>query len=75
MYGLVWIYYRVQVFVATALRKGWQRQTDEFSEKLQRKGGIIFNPKIYISDYGNFQQKYLIMKLIQNSNFRVQVCF
>ena len=35
-------------------------------------GGVIFNPKIYIADFGNFKQGFLIMKLIQNSNFRVQ---
>ena len=28
--------------------------------------------KIYIADFGNFKQGFLIMKLIQNSNFRVQ---
>ena len=30
------------------------------------------HPKIYIADFGNFKQGFLIMKLIQNSNFRVQ---
>ena len=33
--------------------------------------GVIFNP-IYIVDNGNFQQGFLIIKLIQNSDFRVQ---
>jgi len=37
------------------------------------KGGGIFNPKIYIADFGKFKQGFLIMKLIKNSNFRV--CF
>ena len=36
------------------------------------KGGVIFNPKIYVADYGNFEQDFWIMKLIQKSNFRVQ---
>ena len=39
------------------------------------KGGGIFNPKIYIADFGNFKQGFLIMKLIQKSNFRVQGMF
>ena len=34
--------------------------SDEFSEKFQR------------GDFGNFKQGFLIMKLIQNSNFRAQ---
>ena len=36
------------------------------------KGGVIFNPKIYIADFGNFKQGFLSMKLIQISKFRVQ---
>ena len=36
------------------------------------EGGVIFNPEIYIADFGNFKQGFLSMKLIQNSNFRVQ---
>ena len=36
------------------------------------KGGAIFNPKIYIADFGNFKQVFLTMKLIQKRNFRVQ---
>ena len=38
------------------------------------KGGH-FNPKNYVADFGNFQHGFLSMKLIQKSNFRVQVCF
>ena len=35
-----------------------------------------FGTKIYLnSDFGNFKQDFLIMKLIQNSNFRVQGMF
>ena len=44
-------------------------------EKRQR-GGVIFNPKIYVADFGNFKQGFLSMKLIQkrvNSGF--MVCF
>ena len=40
--------------------------------KSAKGGEVIFNPKIYIADFGNFKQGFLIMKLIQNSNFRVQ---
>ena len=39
---------------------------------LKGEGGVIGNPKIYIADFGNFKQGFLIMNLIQNSNFRVQ---
>ena len=48
---------------------------DEFSEKCQRGGGVIFNPKTYIADFGNFKQGFLSMKLIQKSDFRVQGMF
>ena len=34
-------------------------------------GGVIFN----VADFGNFQQGFLSMKLIQKSNFRVQGMF
>merc|ERR1712012_714431 len=40
-----------------------------------RGGGVIFNPKKYIADFGIFNQGFLFMKLIQNSNFRVQGMF
>ena len=36
---------------------------------------VIFNPKIYVADLGNFKQDFLSMKLIQKSNFRVQGMF
>ena len=39
------------------------------------EGGVIFNPEIYIADFGNFKQGFLSMKLIQKSNFRVQGMF
>ena len=48
-------------------------KSSEFSEKFQ--GGVIFNPKTYVADFGNFKQGFLIMKLIQKSNFRVQGMF
>ena len=33
--------------------KDWRNfGTDEFSEKFQRGGGVIFNPKIYVADFG-----------------------
>ena len=37
-------------------------QTGEFSEKFQTGGGVIFNPKIYVADFGNFKQGFLSMK-------------
>ena len=49
-------------------------KSDEFSEKFQG-GVVIFNPKICVADIENFTQDFLSMKLIQKSNFRVQVCF
>ena len=39
------------------------------------RGGVIFNPKIYSVDFGNFKQGFLSMKLIKKSKFRVQVMF
>ena len=45
------------------LGKGPATKSDEFLEKLQR--GVIFNPKIYVADFGNFKQGFLSMKLIQ----------
>ena len=54
------------------LGKGGATKSDEFLEKCQKGGGVIFNPKIYIADFGKFEQGFLIMKSIQNSNFRVQ---
>ena len=50
------------------LRKGLATKSDEFSEECQG-GGVIFNPKIGIADFGN--QGFWSMKLIQNSNIRV----
>ena len=47
---------------------------DEFS-KSSKGGGVVFNPKNDVADFGNFKQGFLIMKLIQKSNFRVQGMF
>ena len=58
------------------LGKGKYTKLDEFLEKCQEGGrGVISHPKIYIAYLGNFKQGFLIMKLIQNSNFRVQDMF
>ena len=47
------------------LGKGSATKSEEFLEKSQRGGGVIFNPKIYVADFGNFKQGFLSMKLIQ----------
>ena len=46
-----------------------------FRESSKGGGGVIFDPKIYVADFGNFKQGFLSMKLIQKSNFRVQGMF
>ena len=33
---------------------GGPNKTDEFSEKVPKGGMVIFNAKIYISDFGSF---------------------
>ena len=38
--------------------------------KSAKGGGVTFNPKIYIADFGNFKQGFLSMKVIHYSNFR-----
>ena len=46
------------------------------SRKSSKGGGaVIFNPKIYVADFGNFKQGFMSMKLIQISNYRVQGIF
>ena len=50
------------------LGKGPATKSDEFLEKCQ-------NPKIYIADFGNFKQDFLVIKLIQKSNLRVHGMF
>ena len=44
-------------------------------EKSAKGGAVIFNPKIYVADFGNSKQGFLSMNLIQNRNFRVQGMF
>ena len=38
---------------------GCPTKTDEFSEKFQRGGGVISNPKIYIADFGPLNRAFL----------------
>ena len=67
---------KVSGFKYLYLGMGRATKSDEFSEKFQRGRGVIFNPKIYIADFGNFKQGFLSMKLITRrviSGFRV--CF
>ena len=56
--------------MALSLRKDPATKSDELLEKCQG-GGVIFNPKIYIADFGYFKQVFFSMKLIQKSKFRV----
>ena len=48
--------------VITVLGTGDTTKTDEFSEKLQRDGGrgggVIFNPKIYVADFGPLRRAF-----------------
>ena len=43
--------------------------------KVTKGGGFIFNPKIYVADFGSYKQGFLSVKLIQKSNFRIQGMF
>ena len=54
--------------------KGGSEYQNNF-RKTSKGGGVIFNPKIYIADFGSLKQGFLSMKLIQKSNFRVQGMF
>ena len=57
------------------LREGSRNEWIDFW-KSSKGGGVIFNPKIYVTDFGNFKQGFLRMKLIKRrviSGFRV--CF
>ena len=47
-----------------SLGKGRCAKSDEFRKSAKRGGGI-FNPKIYVADFGNFIQGFLSMQLIQ----------
>ena len=33
-------------------------KTDEFSEKFQRGGRVIFNPKVYVANFGPFNRAF-----------------
>ena len=46
-----------------------------FRKRGEGGGGFIFNPKIYVADFGNFKHGFLSMKLIQMSNIRAQGMF
>ena len=58
--------------MTSSLGKDGCAKSDECSEKFQR-GDV--NPKIYVADFGNLEQDFLSMKLIQKSYFRVQGMF
>ena len=60
---------------SSTVREGSRYQIGWIFGKVPKGGGAIFNPKIYIADFGNFKQCFLIMKLIQNCTFRVQDMF
>ena len=47
----------------------------DFQTSSKGGGGVIFNPKIYVADFGNFKQGFLRMKFMYMSNFRVQGMF
>ena len=34
-------------------------------QKSAKGGGVIFNPKIYIADFGNFKRGFLSMKFVK----------
>ena len=40
------------------LGKDGVSKTDEFSEKFQKGRGVIFNPKIYIADFGPLNRAF-----------------
>ena len=46
-----------------------------FRKSSKGGGGVIFNSKICVAVFGNFEQAFLSMKLIQKSSFRVQGIF
>ena len=47
--------------ISNTLGKDPAIKSDEFLEECQRAGGVIFNPKNYIADFGNFKQGFLSM--------------
>ena len=48
------------------LGKDGYAKSEEFSEKFQR-GLVIFNPKIYVADFGSFKRGFMSMELIQKN--------
>ena len=66
----------VETALNMGIREGSRYQIGWIFGKVPKGKGVIFNPKIYIADFGNFKQGFLIMKLIKRrviSGFRV--CF
>ena len=61
----------LSTIIFLSLGKGLATKSDEFFEKCHGGGGGV----IYVADFGNFKQGFLIIKLIQNSNLRVQGMF
>ena len=53
-----------------SLGKGQATKLDEFSEKCQR-GGVIFNTRIYITDFGNFKQGFLKLNTKTDNLFQI----
>ena len=43
----------INIFTLFLIRDGWRYQNGWISEKLQGRGGVIFNPKNYIADFGS----------------------
>ena len=56
-----------------SLRGGSSPNRMNFWKTAKGGQGVIFNPKIYVADLGNFKQGFLSMKLIKIRGFRV--CF
>ena len=72
LYTLLGACHGVQVMIETAMGRVTLPNRMIF-RKTSKGEGVIFNPKIYIADFGNFKQGFSIMNLSQNSNFKV--CF
>ena len=48
------------------LRDGWLDQIKWIFGKVPKGGGVIFNTKNYVLDFGNFKQSFLSMKAVWN---------
>ena len=66
-----WKFFRIRY---QKVRDGGLPNQRNFRESSMGRG-VIFKPKIYIADFGNFKQGFLSMKLIQKGHFRVQGMF